>query len=173
MTEQELAALRNELDRLRTANSELVAKNSTRKTKIAELETANAELQRTVTDRDAAIHGLTVGGPLKAMAERISTVPELWLEQFAKSYKVERVKGELTLLSVADGKPVTGKDGKPVPFETQPLTELLTTGDDATARTFRAIVISSRASGAASNGTLQKQQPPATAAPAPRRFGLR
>jgi len=171
MTEQELAALRSELETLRHTNAELVTKASTRKQRITELESANANLQKTVTERDATIHGLTVGGPLKGMAERISTAPELWLEQFAKHYKVELVNGELTLLSVADGKPVQ-KDGKPVPFETQALTTLLTTGENATAKAFRAITIASRASGSAGNGTPQKTAPVAPK-PAPRKFGLR
>ena len=161
----------DELETLRRTNAELVTKASTRKQRVTELEMANAELQKTVTERDATIYGLTVGGPLKAMAERISTVPELWLEQFAKRYKVELVNGELTLLSVADGKTVH-KDGKTVPFETKALADLLTTGEDATAKAFRAITIVSRASGAAGNGGPQKQEPTAPK-PAPRRFGLK
>jgi hypothetical protein len=164
----------NELDTLRRVNSELVTKNTTRKQRIAELEAANAGLTATLAERDATIHGITVGGPLKAMAERISNVPELWLEQFAKHYKVEMVNGEVTLLS-ADGKPVQ-KDGKAIPFETKALTEHLTTGDDATAKAFRAITISSKASGgAAATGSTTTTQRSALAAPkAPAtQFGLR
>src|ERR1700734_3845335 len=118
----------DELETLRRVNSELVTKNGARKQRIAELEAANTGLQKTLAERDAAIYGLTVGGPLKAMAERMSAVPELWLEQFAKHYKAELIDGELTLLSVADGKPVQ-KDGKPVPFEMKALQDLLTMGD--------------------------------------------
>jgi hypothetical protein len=159
----------DEVEVLRRTNAELVAKNTTRKARIAELEAANAELQQTVTERGALIHSLTVGGPLKAMADRLSTVPDLWLEQFAKHYKVEMVNGELTLLSI-DGKPVQHQ-GKTVPFETKALTELLTTGDDATAKAFRAITIVGKASGAAST-TTQRIEPVAQKAPKAQ-FGLR
>ena len=161
----------DELETLRRTNSELVAKNSTRKQRIGELESTVADLQKTLAARDAAIHGLTVGGPLKAMAERLSQVPELFLEQFAKHYKVEMVNGELTLLSI-DGKPVQ-KDGKPVPFETKALTDLLTVGDDATAKAFRAITIVSRASGGASGTGTTERSAPTASKPSPRRFGLR
>lgn len=164
----------DEVETLRRTNSELVAKNTTRKSRIAELEAANAGLTSTLAERDATIHSITVGGPLKAMAERISQVPELWLEQFAKHYKLEMVNGELTLFSVADGKPVQHQ-GKPVPFETKALTELLTTGDDVTAKAFRAITIASKASGGSSTGgsTATPKSTAATPkAPKPQ-FGLR
>lgn len=159
----------DELDTLRRTNAELVEKNKTRTAKIAELEAANTALTAKLSERDATIHGITVGGPLKALAERISNVPELWLEQFAKHFKVEMVDGDLTLLST-DGKPVQ-KDGKPVPFETKALSDLLTDGDDTRAKAFRAITTTSRASGGAATttqkGTLVTPKAPAIS------FGLR
>lgn len=136
-----------ELDTLRRTNSELVTKNSTRKQRIAELEASVAELQAKVAEREASIRTITIDGPLKTMAESISTAPDLWIEQLNKSHRVELTDGKLTLLST-DGKPVL-KDGKPVPFERQALIDLLTAGDDPQGKAFKAITIASRASGAA------------------------
>lgn len=160
----------DELDVLRRTNAELVTKNTNRKQRIAKLEASNAELQSQLTAANGTIHDFTIGAPVKAMADRMSQVPELWLEQFAKHYKVEMVNGVLTLLSAADGKPIQ-KEGKPIPFETKALAELLTTGDDATAKAFRAITITSKASGAGTGG-VQRQEP-AVAKPAKVKFGLR
>jgi hypothetical protein len=165
-TQQQTA--NDELDVLRRTNSELVAKNTNRKQRISELEATVADLQGKLAERDTSLRAVTIDGPLKSMADSISNAPELWLEQFSKHYKVEMVNGELTLLSV-DGKPVQ-KDGKPVPFETRALTELLTTGHDAAAKAFRAITIVSRASGGAS--TTQRTAPTAPK-PATVKFGLR
>lgn len=161
----------DELEVLRRTNAELVAKNGTRKHRIAELEASVTMLQAQVSERDAKIHEFTIGAPLKAMAERISTVPELWLEQFAKHYKVELVDGELTLLSAADGTPIQ-RNGKPVAFETKAITELVTTGDDASAKAFRAITIASRASGGQASATISRT-PSATLATPKAQFGLR
>ena len=141
-----------EVETLRRVNAELVAKHAKSKARIAELETGTVTLQSQLAEVSESLHQVTVGGPLQAMAESMSSVPDLFLEQFSKHFKVEMVKGTLTLLS-ADGKPVTGKDKKPIPFERQALTELLTTGDDARAKTFKAITIVSRASGGSSIGT--------------------
>jgi len=105
-------------------------------------------LQSQLTESNLSLHQATIGVPMKAMAESMSTVPDLFLEQLQRHYKVEIKDGSLTL-QTADGKPVTGKDGKNIPFERQALTELLTTGDDARAKTFKAITIVNRASGAA------------------------
>ena len=158
----------DELEVLRRTNSELVAKNTTRKAKIAELETSIAELQTKLTAATTSLRAVTIDGPLKQMGESISTAPELWIEQFSKSHRLEMVDGKLTLLS-SDGKPVL-KDGKPVPFERQELIDLLTSGDDSQAKTFKAITIASRASGsaqAAQNTAPINQKKPAV------QFGLR
>jgi hypothetical protein len=137
----------SELEVLRKVNLELVAKHARDKAKLAELETGASALQAKLSEASESLKQATVAGPLKAMAESMSNVPELFLEQFLKHYKVENIKGALTLLS-SDGKTVLGKDGKAVPFAIKALTELLTTGEDARAKTFKAITIASRASGA-------------------------
>lgn len=160
----------DELEVLRRTNSELVAKNTTRKAKIAELEASVVDLQTKLTDATTSLRTVTIDGPLKKMSESISTAPELWIEQFNKSYRLELVKGELTLVSVADSKPVL-KEGKAVPFERETLMDLLTKGDDAQAKTFRAITITSHASGGAASPQRKtapiKQKKPAV------QFGLR
>jgi hypothetical protein len=155
------------LDVLRRTNSELVAKNTNRKQRIAELEATVADLQGKVAERDTSLRAITIDGPLKSMAESLSNCPELWIEQFSKSYRLEMVKGELTLLSVADGKPVT-KDGKPIPFERDALTRLLTGTDHPQAKIFNAITIASRASGGAETATRRKP----TSAPSPSKMVL-
>lgn len=160
----------DELEVLRRTNGELVAKNTTRKQRIAKLEASNAELQLQLTAANGTIHEFTIGAPLKAMADRMSQVPELWLEQFAKHYKVEMIDGVLTLLSAADGTPIQ-KQGKPVPFETKALAELLTAGEDATAKAFRAITITSKASGGGMSAVQRRE--PAVAKPNKVKFGLR
>lgn len=142
-----MAEQNEELETLRRTNSELVAKNSTRKAKIAELEASVADLQTKLSEREASIRTITIDGPLKTMAESISTAPDLWIEQLHKSHRVELVDGKLTLLST-DGKPVL-KDGKPVPFKREALIDLLTADDNPQAKAFKAITIASRASGAA------------------------
>lgn len=151
-TQQLADTINSELETLRKVNSELVAKHAKSKARIAELETGTVTLQSQLTDASESLYQATVGGPLQSMAESMSSVPDLFLEQFSKHFKVEMVKGTLTLLD-ADGKPAIGRDKKPIPFERQALTELLTSGDDARAKTFKAITIVSRASGGSSIGT--------------------
>ena len=146
-TQPTIEQLTAELEILRRTNAELIAKNTTRKAKIAELEAANADFQTKLTAASDTIHQVTIEGPLKQMAESISNCPDLWLEQFSKSYRVEMVGGKLSLLSASDGKPVQ-KDGKVIPFERQALAQHLTSGDGATAKAFKAITAVSRASGA-------------------------
>jgi hypothetical protein len=114
-------------------------------------------LQSKLAETSESLHQVTVGVPLKAMCESMSTVPELFLEQLSKHFKVESVKGALTLLS-ADGKPVLGKDKKPIPFEQKALTEFLIDGDDSRAKTFQAITIVSRASGASNIATNSRSK---------------
>jgi len=161
----------DELETLRRTNAELVTKNSSRKQRIGELEATVADLQSKLTTTSATIHEITVGAPLKSMAESISTVPEVWIEQFGKSYRLELANGELTVVSVADGKPIQ-KEGKAVPFEQEALKSLLLDETHPHSKLFNAITIASKASGASSAAS---QQRPSAAAPkpSPRRFGLR
>jgi predicted nuclease with TOPRIM domain len=170
MTEEEIAAMRNELETLRRTNAELVTKASTRKQKIAELEAANAEIQKTVTQRDATIHELTIGVPLRSMAEDNSTCPEVFIENFGKSYRLELTNGELSIVSIADGKPVQ-HNGKVVQFEPEALKALLLDEKHPQSKLFRAITIASKASGA--SASAQRRESTTAPKPSPRIFGLR
>lgn len=158
-----------ELATLRRVNAELVTKSATRKARVKELEAAVAELQGKLTAADTTIHDLTVAAPLNAMAESISVSSELFLEQFAKSYRLESIKGELTL-QTADGKPVL-KGDKPIPFERDALYALLTDDKHPQSKLFSTILIASRASGA-SIGTSRIARPVVSKPQAPQ-FGLR
>jgi len=135
-----------EVETLRRVNGELKTKSATRKAKVAELEATVTELQSKLLDAHTSLRQVTIDGPLKQMSESISTAPQLWLEQFNKSYRLEMVKGQLTL-QTTDGKPVL-KNDKPVPFDREALVKLLTDGDHSQARIFKSITIASRASGA-------------------------
>ena len=161
--------LEKEVETLRRVNAELVTKAANRKTKITELESTVTELQGKLSEAQDSFHEVTVGLPLKAMAESISFSPELWLEQFNKSHKLEMVKGQLTL-QTADGKPVL-KGEKPVPFERSALIDLLTNDSHPKAKVFQSITIASRASGAGSQGNTRTTTQPAKE-PKPQ-FGLR
>ncbi|HEX4029241.1 MAG TPA: hypothetical protein VHX20_02710 [Terracidiphilus sp.] len=136
-----------ELDGLKRAVTDLLAKKATHKQRIADLEKANAELQTKFGEATASLRHLTVDAPLQELAKRMSTAPELFSEQLSKHFNIDLVEGKLTILT-KDDKPVTNKDGKPVSlFDENGLTAFLTDGDDARAKTFRAITIASRASG--------------------------
>ena len=157
-----------ELATLRKTNTELVAKHARDKQRLAELEQGTATLQAKLTETSDSLYQATVGVPLQMMAESMSSVPDLFLEQFSKHFKVESVKGVLTL-QTPDGKPVIGKDGKAIPFDRDALTKLLTDGDDARAKTFKTFTIVNRASGSA--GVEYKRT--VTPVVKSRQFGLR
>lgn len=158
----------DELETLRRTNSELVAKNSTRKAKIAEMEASIASLQATLAEREASIRAITIDGPVRQMCESISTAPELFQEQLSKHFKVELIDGKLTLLTT-DGKPATDKSGHVVPFEREAMSKFLIEGDDARAKCFRAITTVNRASGGSGSypSTPRQSQQPKN------QFGLR
>lgn len=157
-----------ELGTLRRVNAELLAKRAKDKAKISELESTVTGLQGQIVERDDRIRHITIDGPLKSMAESISTVPDLFIEQFSKHFKLELIDGVLTVLS--DGKAITDAEGKSIAFERDALARYLIYGDDARAKTFQAFVISSRACGAG-NPPMQRHSSPA--APKPSQFGLR
>jgi hypothetical protein len=138
--------LSTEVETLRRVNGELKTKSANRKAQVSQLEATVTELQSKLSEAHTSLRQVTIDGPLKQMSDSISTAPELWLEQFSKSYQLEMVKGQLTLQTI-DGKPVL-KGDKPVLFEREALVKLLTDGDDAQARIFKSITIASRASGA-------------------------
>jgi len=170
LTPEQISALQTEVETLRKTNAELLTKRQKDKTRIAELETSTTELQSKLTVSETALHDVTVGAPLKAMSEDVSPVPELFRDQLLKHFRVELLDGKVALQS-ADGKPVTDKDGKPIPFERMALTKFLTDGEDARAKTFAAITRTSWASGAQSVTEPTRR----TAAPSKPRaqFGLR
>jgi hypothetical protein len=159
-----------EVETLRRVNGELKTKSATRKARVAELEATVADLHSKLTASNDSLRLATIDGPLKQMSKSISTAPELWLEQFGKSYQLEIVKGQLTLQTI-DGKPIL-KGEKPVPFEREALVKLLTDGDDAQARIFRSITIASRASGASVPHRSNRTPVPDANKPAIQ-FGLR
>lgn len=163
----------DELATLRRVNAELVTKNSTRKAKVKELEASVMDLQGKLTIADTTIHELSINAPLKAMAESISIAPDAFIHEFSKSYRLDVVKGELTILT-PDGKPVLQGD-KPIPFERDALKTLLTSADHPQAKVFNSILIVSRASGAGgvpSNTRGQRNNRESEPSPPPQ-FGLR
>lgn len=161
-----------ELATLRRVNAELLAKAATRKARLAEMEVAAVALQGKLTESESTIHELSVTRPLKAMAESISTVPDVFLEHFSRSYRVEVVKGELALLT-SDGKPVLNGE-KAVPFTSEGLTNLLKNPTHPQAKLFSSILIVNRASGAGGGFGVRTARTPATTTPPKRpQFGLR
>jgi hypothetical protein len=146
----------NELETLRRTNSELVAKNATRKQRIKELEEQVSSLEAKNTDSAKRIRDLEIGTPLKQMADSLSNVPELLIEQLQKHYAIELADGKLAL-QTPDGKPIATKDGKFVAWDQQALRDYLTGSDNPQARVFQTLIIASRASGAGGS-THQNQR---------------
>jgi hypothetical protein len=152
-----------ELQTMRQALTEMTSKNAARKARILELETANATL---TTERDQALtahRAVTLDAPVRQLAESLSPVPSIWLEQVAKLYKFEIADGKLSLLTL-DGKPVTDKSGKTVEATREGLIGLLIKGDDpAVTKTFSHFMSSTLASGGGAPGsghsvTIQSEQ---------------
>jgi hypothetical protein len=143
----------DELAVLRQTNAELVAKVQSRTARITELEATNATLQTSLTTAQSSLHEIQVGVPLRQMAESVSPVPELWLSEFGKHFKVELKDGKLSLLTVA-GEPAIAKDGTPLEFTSAALTSLLTKSGNAAYRAFDTIMVASKASGGGANGNL-------------------
>jgi hypothetical protein len=159
-----------ELATLRTTVTELKQKNATRKKRIAELETTLAQRDGELATANASLRAATIDGPLRDMSESISTVPDLWREQFAKTYRLEMKDNTLTVLAI-DGKPAQ-HEGKDVPFTREALIALTTDAKHPQAKAFGAITIISRASGG--NATPDSGQRKASTPPVkPFQFGLR
>ena len=151
-----------QLAKLRPIHEEVLAKASARKVKIVEHESTIAALQGQLTTANDTIREVTINGPLKAMAALISISPELWLEQFAKSHKLELVKGQLTVIAA---------DGKQVPFDRDSLIAHFNADANPQSKVFKSITIVNRASGAA--GVTGFQGGKSTTTPAKFHFGLR
>lgn len=121
----------------------------TLKARITELENGTAALQGKLTAAEHSVKLLTIDGPLKKLAESMSTAPAALVAAFNRSYKLQAGQdGELVILTAADDKPVL-KDGKPLPFERTALTDLLLSSEGEDLKLYKSILIVSRASGAA------------------------
>jgi hypothetical protein len=130
-----------QLAKLRPIHEEVLAKATSRKVKIVEHEATIAELRGQLTTANDTIKEVTIAGPLKAMAASISISPELWLEQFGKSHRLEMVKGQLTAIAT---------DGKQIPFNRDALIAHLNGDAHPQSKVFKSITIVNRASGAVS-----------------------
>jgi hypothetical protein len=138
----------NELETLRRTNGELITKNASRKQRITELEKTIATLEIKLSDSTKQVHELTIGAPMKHLAESISNVPELFIEQLNKHFKVVSEEDSL-VLQMPDGKPAKTKDGKPVEWKLDELRTFLIDADKPYGKVFQTLIIGSRGSGAA------------------------
>ncbi|MCL2659324.1 MAG: hypothetical protein FWD64_02220 [Acidobacteriaceae bacterium] len=151
-------------DSLQNQNASLQAENETlRRTNAALVERKNHHKQRAV-DAEAkhktasdALYQLQISAPLRGMAERLSTVPELWLEQFAKAYRVESHDGKLVIVNAPDGKE-SGFD-----FTEDAIKTALLDSKHPMSKTFCAITIVSRASGGSGSPIVPSTHKPASA----------
>ena len=160
-----------ELSTLRKLTSELRSKNTVKKARIAELESAATAIQVELAQTKAELKKVTVDIPLRGFAEAISTAPEAFIETLQRDYKVELKDGSLTLLTPT-GEPII-HEGKPIPFELGAIrTLLLASKEEGRAQLYRSIIVVSRATGGAANppsrsGSASTQTEPA------QHFGLR
>lgn len=162
----------SELEALRRTVAELLAKRDKYKARIKELETSTTELQTKLSASEKSVHDLTIGVPLRTMAELQSNVPALWEEQLLKRFAVKLVDDKPALHSL-DGKQIM-KDGKPLPWEAEPIGRFLTDEQYEDSKLFAAITVISRASGAGGSpqhraAPQQQQKRPQVAT----QFGLR
>ena len=115
---------------------------------------------------------------MRAMAEAVSVVPEIWLTEFAKHFKVEFKDGLLIVLTAA-GEPAIDKKGEPVPFTQDAIVSLVTKSDKPEFKAFDVITIGSRASGGGAGGSqaggnhVPTDNKSAAPAKQPTHFGLR
>jgi len=124
-----------QLSRLRTTNAELLQTKKTLQAKLeaalselATSQTDNATLKTQVTEATQRTHDVTVGLPLRRMAQQLSEFPELWLSEFQKRYDVQADgEGNLAILT-KDGKPAKNASGKPVAFDANAIWALVTGG---------------------------------------------
>jgi hypothetical protein len=157
-----------ELVTLRKTVAELTQKSATRKSRVTELETNVATLTAKATESEARIKALTIDGPVDDLCQSISVAPQALRSALEAEYRIEMRDGVLTLLNPSDGKPVT-QDGKAVPFQADAIKSLLLgSKDESKLNLYRAILITSKASG--SDGASSNR----AVASAPRiQFGLR
>ena len=146
--------INDELETLRKTNGELTAKLHKLREKITALEGENVTLKATAEEAEARRHDAVVGKPLRDLANAISPVPDIFLSEFLKEYKVEPDKdGKLQILRLEDGKPARDKNGNAVDFTHNGIFRL-TAADaytnpkaDARTRVFKVLVNYAGASG--------------------------
>jgi hypothetical protein len=120
----ELETLRKEVDALRTANKEILAKKDKHKNRSVELETTVTQLQQQLADSKNILTEAVVNVPLRQISEKVSDVPDIWMKLFKEMFGVEVGKdGKLTV--TADGKPAM-KGGMAVNFDHLSLSQLVT-----------------------------------------------
>ena len=138
-----------ELATLRKTVAELTQKSATRKARIQELEENTATLTAKATEAETRIKSLTIDGPVMDVCEAISVAPQALRTSLESEYRIEMKDGVLSLFNRADDKVVTDSNGKPLPVNAEGIKALmLSTKDEAKLKLYRAIVISSKASGA-------------------------
>lgn len=164
-----------ELAALRTSNAELLKKSRDRKAKITEHEATITDLQARLSTAETALQDAIVGAPLRSMAAALSPIPDVWLAEFAKHYKVELKDGKLSLLTL-DGKPVMDGESE-VPMDATAISKLLTAGENEDLASFTHIMYGSKATGGGASPSPsygvtfpEKQQDKQGATP---QFGLR
>lgn len=155
-----------ELSTLRKTVAELTQKNATRKARVMELETNVATLTTKATEAETRIKALIIDGPVDDLCASISVAPQALRTALESEYHVEMKDGVLSLFNLSDGKPVM-QNGKPVPFQGDAIKNLLLSSkDEGKLSHYRAILIASKASGAASTTRTVSD------APARAQFGL-
>ena len=171
----ETMTAQQELEALRTSNAELVKKSRDRKAKVAEYAATITDLQARLTTAETALADATVGAPLRSMAAALSPVPELWLAEFAKHYKVELKDGKLQVLGM-DGKAVMDGEAA-IEFTAPSIVKLLIGGQDAELGSFPHIMYGSKASGGGASPSPGSQvhypEKQKDAPPSKPQFGLR
>jgi hypothetical protein len=167
----------NEVELLRIQIAEVTEKSRTRKGRIAELETQLAEATGQLTASETALRDATVGAPLRQLAAVVSPVPTLWVEHFQKHYKLELNDGALAVLDIK-GEPVMDGD-KPIAFEPDSISKLLTDDDNEQSVVFKHITAVSFASGGGASADRVGTEPtisnpkPKASATTHSQFGLR
>jgi len=157
-----------ELATLRKTNSELIQKSATRKTRIEELEASIGALTAKASEAETRIKALTIDGPVDDLCAAISVAPQALRTALESEYRVEMKDGVLSLFNVSDGKPVM-HEGKAVPFQADAVKNLLLgSKDEGKLKLYRAIVVSSKASGGAQLSSSTRTTP----APHKQQFGL-
>ena len=95
----------------------------------------------------------------------MTTLPDLFLEQFAKHFTVVADDTGVLTLHTPDGKPAVDTTGKAIPWNRDALTKVLTDESFAGSKVFKTITVVSRASGAGQSATQRTTVAPGPAKP--------